>query len=165
MNIIKTARNLKVLGVKDFIISLMENQVIRSRTKHLEKHRDEILTYIVNGLTTQRKGGKTHYAKCLENILSKGEKNIRSYNLIPHEELRRILYHHEDITKIMKQISKRLNCSDDMTHYYYFEGVKPFCDMYIMSILKYGRVSWRDCRAEFYCILDSIAERSAHLTN
>lgn len=122
MNILKTKEG---LGFNDFLVSKMEQYVIKSKLKHLEKHQEDIFKLVAKALTTVKNGGGTRYSKCLVNLITKGH-SIERFNILSMDDLKLTLYENHDITKELEYFQIRTNCSIDIAHYYYFDGAIPF---------------------------------------
>ena len=163
MNILKTIR---IFGLNDFIVSKMENQVIQAKIQHLTKHQGDFFTFIANALTTTRKGGVRKYSECIENMLTKGEKNIHNYNIVPLEDLKNALYENWDITPQLEYFMDRTHCSIDTARYYYFDGVHPFYAWFVSKLKCVGYVSAKECYDELWRIRRSVEEKTfQHVDN
>lgn len=113
------------LSFNDFLVSKMEQYVIKSKLKHLDKHQEDIFKLVAKALTTVKNGGVTRYSKCLVNLITKGH-SIERFNIISMDDLKLSLYENHDITSKLTYFQERTNCSIDIARYYYFDGAIPF---------------------------------------
>ena len=155
MNILKTKIG---FNFNDFLVSKMEQYVIKSKLNHLEKHQEDIFKLVAKALTTVKNGGVTRYSKCLVNLITKNY-TIERFNIISMDDLRLALYENHDITSKLTYFQKRANCSIDIARYYYFEGAIPFLQWLAAKLEVYGKVSAKECYEKLWDIRRQAEEK------
>ena len=155
MNILRTKNG---LNFNDFLVSKMEQYVIKSKLNHLARHQEDTFKIVAKAFTTVKNGGVTRYSKCLVNLITKGH-SMERFNIIPMEDLQFVFYENHDITSALEYFQRRTNCSVDIARYYYFDGAIPFLQWLTARLSVYGNVSAEECYEELWKIRHQAEEK------